>query len=194
MWHVWKTRCVKVFDGKHLHPTSVIKQIFTFSHQNNICINTGHNRDRQESRDLTPQHWSSPLLNWIKMNIDVSMLPNINFVGLSFVLRNHIGSFLEAMAITLIARDIFQAEDIAVLQAIRWIAERNFSKIILEGDNKIIIEALNSGKLEGVKWEDHSMSLECLSLINKLHDFQVQFHPRRGNRVADALAKYARNN
>ncbi|XP_026398797.1 uncharacterized protein LOC113294610 [Papaver somniferum] len=194
MWHIWKTRCVKVFDGKNLHPRSVIKQIFTFSHQNNICINTGYNRDRQESRDLTPQHWSYPPLNWIKMNIDVSMLPNTNFVGLSFVLRNHTGSLLEAMAITLRARDIFQAEAIAVLQATRWIAERNFSKIILEGDNKIIIEALNSGKLEGVKWEDHSMLLECLSLINKLHDFQVQFHPRRGNRVADALAKYARNN
>ncbi|XP_026443079.1 uncharacterized protein LOC113342926 [Papaver somniferum] len=179
MWHIWKTRCVKVFDGKHLHPRSVVKQIFTFSHQNNICINTGYNRDRQESRDLTPQHWSSPPLNWIKMDIDVSMLPNTNFA---------------AVVITLRARDIFQAEDIVVLQATRWIAERNFSKIILEGDKKIIIEALNSGKLEGVKWEDHSMLLECLSLINKLHDFQVQFHPRRWNRVADALAKYARNN
>ncbi|RZC87533.1 hypothetical protein C5167_036070 [Papaver somniferum] len=73
------------------------------------------------------------------------------------------------------AKDVNQAEALAVIQATRWITNKKLSRIIIKGDNKIIMEVLKSGQMEGVKQEDKPLLSECLSMINEMSDVQVQY-------------------
>lgn len=175
-----------------MHPRNVIRKIFEFCHQNSICIHSSFNTIHQECKGSENRHWHAPPFNWSKINVDASIITDTNIAGVSFVLRNHTGSFLEAMAFTIGARDIHQAEALAVLYALNWIASKNFIQIIIEEDNKSIMEAPSSGNLECVKWKDKSLLMECASVFGKLKDVQVMFIHRRENKVADTLAKYSR--
>ncbi|KAI3907308.1 hypothetical protein MKW98_010658 [Papaver atlanticum] len=102
--------------------------------------------------------------------------------------------FFEAMAWTSRARDVDQAEALALLKAMQWIKNCGLSKVIIEGDNKALMEAIRQRKMTAVKWEDKYLIDECLSLFQSMFDVEVSFVPRVCNKVADAMAKYARRN
>ncbi|XP_026431642.1 uncharacterized protein LOC113328861 [Papaver somniferum] len=139
-------------------------------------------------------HWKPPPVTWLKVNFDASFSHSTNLAGVSIVVHNDSGKFVAAMARVRGARDIDQAEALALLMAAQWIREKGLSKIIVEGDDKGIMEAVQKNHLDNVRWEDKNLLAECVSLFQSMCDIVVQFVPRSCNLVADDLAKYARRN
>ncbi|XP_026410901.1 uncharacterized protein LOC113306142 [Papaver somniferum] len=157
MWHIWKNRCLKVFEDKMQAPGSIIRQIYNFCHTYHICIHiTPSSSIHTSTLSSTKNHrcWTPPLLHWLKINFDASIIPGTNFYVLAFVVRNHLGEFMGAMAWTRRAREVDQAEVLALKKVAQWIKDKNLSKVMVEGDNKTIMEAMQYQKIENTRWED----------------------------------------
>ncbi|KAI3904639.1 hypothetical protein MKW98_014819, partial [Papaver atlanticum] len=144
MWFLWKSRCLKIFEGKNQYPAAIIQQIFQFCYSHRICIHNSFSFHIHVSThiDITFKSlWKPPPFAWLKINFDVSILPDSNFAGFSLVLRNHLGEFLESLAWTKNVRDIDQAEVLAVLIVLQWIQAKGLCRIQAEGDNKSVKES-----------------------------------------------------
>ncbi|XP_026411893.1 uncharacterized protein LOC113307660 [Papaver somniferum] len=96
-------------------------------------------------------------------------------------------NLVEAMARIRRTRDIDQTEALALLLALQWIHEKQWSRIIVEGDNKTIMDAVKNKQLDSVRWEDKALLAECVNLLQNLKNIEVHFV-----QAADILAKYAR--
>lgn len=58
------------------------------------------------------------------------------------------------MVCTMRTRDIDQAEAFGLLNAINWVKKENKSQIIIEGDNRKIMEGVSNPYRTTIGWED----------------------------------------
>ncbi|XP_026431425.1 uncharacterized protein LOC113328562 [Papaver somniferum] len=194
-WFIWKSRCLKLFEGKTQSPQSIVHQIIKFCSLHNICI---HNRTNNISHhnnhmNTTITRWQPPPTDWIKINFDVSYTVDSNYAGFFIVLRNHVGELLDAVASTGYVRDIDQAEAMALLMVLKWIQSKGISRVQVEGDNKAVIEAVQRNQVNHIRWEDQHLISESIGLYNNLQ-VQVRYVNRVCNGDADVVDKYARKN
>ncbi|XP_026433883.1 uncharacterized protein LOC113331389 [Papaver somniferum] len=133
------------------------------------------------------ENWKKPPYDWIKINIDASFVSQNTNAGFALIIRNSAGGFLAAMAFSARARDVNQAESLVLLRALQWVQEMNLKNVIIEGDNRSVIECCNSS-VEGFKWEDQNVIIDCQKILQNLESCLKRY----GNSVADKLAKFAR--
>ncbi|XP_026451069.1 uncharacterized protein LOC113351268 [Papaver somniferum] len=154
MWFLWKSRWLKLFEGKSQSPTIITQQIFQFCYAYGLCIHNSYIPCSYISNHISikPRNdWIPPSSDWLKLNFDVSILPDTNFVGFSIVLRNHLGDCLEAVAWTRNVRDVDQAEVLAMLRVLQWLKFKGLCKVQVEGDNKSVMEAMNKNQSESIR-------------------------------------------
>ncbi|KAI3858170.1 hypothetical protein MKX03_022489 [Papaver bracteatum] len=197
MWFLWKSRCLKLFEGKIQYPTVIIQQNFQFFYSHRICVHNSCGSHSYASTHIVtnPRNfWTPPPYDWLKLNFDVFILPDSNFVGFSLVLRNHLGEFLEVVAWKRNVRDIDQAEVLVVLRVLQWINFKGLCRIKVEGDNKSVMEAVKKQQNESIRWEDQLVMSESISLSQALVDVHFRFVNGSYNKAVYALAKFARSN
>ncbi|XP_026451992.1 uncharacterized protein LOC113352383 [Papaver somniferum] len=136
------------------------------------------------------ENWQKPPRDWLKINIDASMISDFSKAGFALVIRNCTRGFMGAMAFSAVARDVMQAEAMILLKALQWIKDQNIQRVIVEGDNLSVINGCN-GTLVSVPWEDHSLMLECQQVFSGLSQCVVSFERQDHNLAADLLAKHA---
>ncbi|XP_026377817.1 uncharacterized protein LOC113272132 [Papaver somniferum] len=137
--------------------------------------------------------WCPPSRGKLKINIDASILPNHNIVGIALIIRDFTGRMVEAWTLVERVRDVTQAEAVAVLKALQWIVHLHIQQVIVEGDNKEVMESVKGPQIT-TRWEDANIIRDCQHLVKCLGNVQVCFINRKYNQVADLLAKFARNN
>ncbi|XP_026383733.1 uncharacterized protein LOC113279247 [Papaver somniferum] len=129
--------------------------------------------------------WCPPPRGKLKINIDASILPNHNIVGIALIIRDFTGRMVEAWTLVERARD--------VAQALQWIVQLQIQQVIVEGDNKEVMESVKGPQIT-TRCEDANIIRDCQHLVKCLGNVQVCFRNRKCNQVADLLAKFARNN
>ena len=90
-------------------------------------------------------------------------------------------------AFNLGAACILVAEATAMRNGLRAVVQAGFTNIHIEGDNKILIQAVQ-GCIQP-PWEIHVLVQDILFYLQKCNHVIVQHIFREGNRVADWLAK-----
>ncbi|XP_026384232.1 uncharacterized protein LOC113279780 [Papaver somniferum] len=191
MWAIWKGRNQLVFDQKPINIQSVISQgMYWF---NTFYFNDAPPTMQSPSNARRSQQWSSPKPDTIKVNVDASW----RNIGSSCVLvaRNDLGKFICAKSDTGDIQSPLAAEASGFLLAMTMAYEMKFKKIIIEGDAKMMIQALNGG-LSRIPWRIIRVMWTRLGrLLRKIVDKfdQVQFSSirREANEVAHRLAAYA---
>ncbi|XP_028552066.1 uncharacterized protein LOC114579980 [Dendrobium catenatum] len=92
---------------------------------------------RLESHDV----WHPPPLDWIKFNVDASLMESYN-AGIGVIIRNHKGRFLRAFGKQLRHWDVATLELQSILllreQLQRWMLQ--YKGVIIEGDNANVIK------------------------------------------------------
>nr|XP_028962208.1 uncharacterized protein LOC114826287 [Malus domestica] len=129
--------------------------------------------------------WHPPDNGFVKLNFD-GYVSNAK-TGPGFIVRNEDGFVIGVGAFNLNGATINEAEARALKEGLAYIKRKGFTKIIIEGDSKLIIEAFQgtveppwntSTCLDDIKW----FASACLLVIWK-HTF------RETNFLADAFAK-----
>ncbi|XP_026420417.1 uncharacterized protein LOC113316456 [Papaver somniferum] len=132
--------------------------------------------------------WSPPLRGRLKINIDASVFPGNHFAGISLIIRDFTGQLVEACKLVERVRDVTQAEVVAALKALQWIIQLQIQNVIVEGDNKKVMDSIN-GMCNISPWEDGNLIKECQHLVSYLGNAVVCFRNRKYNQVADLLAR-----
>nr|XP_023919114.1 uncharacterized protein LOC112030680 [Quercus suber] len=151
------------------------------------------NVNSQPRQQLTGELWKPPPSEAYKLNFDAALFSDLGRTRFGAIVRNEKG---EAMATMTVARpDVHtsdEAELLACQKALEFAVDAGFSRLIIEGDNSNVIHAISSSE-ENASLFDNVVD-DIRHLIRGLHWSKVCCIRRSGNKVAHALAQYARHN
>jgi len=129
--------------------------------------------------------WQPPSQGLIKVNWDASINKNKGWIGMGMIARDSNSACLGAKSVTKeLITDSATAEAMAALSAMYFCRD-----VILEGDAKQVLQAINSNPLFLSKFGHFIESIHHEKRNFRSVDFS--FIPREGNAVAHALAAEA---
>ena len=138
------------------------------------------------------QSWQPPSSLVYKLNFDAAVFSGIQCSSFGAIIRKSYGEVMAAMFVKgPSVNSSEKVEALAYRKAIEFAMEAGFSKLIIEGDNTVVMKAVagSSGgySLLGHVYEDIHCSL-C-----GLHSVSISCMRRGGNKAAHILVQYARN-
>ncbi|XP_026396317.1 uncharacterized protein LOC113290950 [Papaver somniferum] len=128
-----------------------------------MCSGTQH-KSHIRNCIAPAESWKKPPENWLKINIDASFYSQNSNAGFALIVRDHAGIFVAAMAYSARARDVNQAESLILLKALQWINLMKYQNVIVEGDNRSVVNCCN-GRVEDFQWEDQNIISDCQKIL-----------------------------
>jgi len=153
LWSIWKSRNATVFNNKILNPFACLVRAKKVNAEWRIrtCMSVDH-YFRGPSSSPTPLihlvRWHPPSPGFVKLNFD-GFLINSSAAG-DFIIRDWTGKLVKAAASYYGDTSILVAEARASRDELRLVIQGEFKCIVIEGDNKTVIQALQ-GKIQ-VYW------------------------------------------
>ncbi|XP_042977409.1 uncharacterized protein LOC122308235 [Carya illinoinensis] len=134
--------------------------------------------------------WQVPPSGFYKLNVDAALFFYLKKVRVGAVLRD--GKREMVMAVSKAENELHDPESmelIVMLRRLQFILQLGISKIILESDSLLMVEALNANQ-ESLSLQGNLLK-EVRSLLHCFEDQKVQHVCRSRNQVANTLAKHA---
>ena len=191
MWTVWHRRNQLRLISNVLPNAQVLQQakhvLETFQTSQQTLINHAANI-------RTQQHvqWHPPSTNYLKLNFDGTIFPELGKAGLGVVVHDSHGNAIASLSeqASLPFSPVI-VEAMAAARAITFAQELGINEFMLEGDSEAVINTLCSSEVSLTTY-GHLLESAKSSIVNsKCIAFS---HIRRsGNRVAHNLAKHARH-
>lgn len=140
----------------------------------------------------TRNSWQPPPLFMYKLNFDATTFSDLNCSKFGAIICNEEGEVMAGMFVK--GPSIYnsvEAEALACRKAVELSIEAGFSRLVIEGDNAMVMNAVSStadnNSLLGHIFED------IRNLIHGLQYVSISCIKRGGNMVAHSLAIHARN-
>ena len=152
--------------------------------------------DAQDEASMTPQvstqpHWSASTQTWYKANFDAALFSFANATGLGVVIRNNLGAVIGALSMHIpLPHSVATVETLACRHAVQFAIEISLHEVIFEGDAAMVIQAIKNREADQLAHGHIFGDIQDQVSLLAFADFR--FVPRSCNRVADALAKWAR--
>ncbi|KAM6558077.1 hypothetical protein CsatA_027316 [Cannabis sativa] len=188
-WAIWDGRNEMVWRKKETSVESIVMSAKGYldhwtSAQNSLIETSWTGLQSGDGAEL----WCPPMENSIKINVDAAMFSEANSYGIGLVARDRHSPLLEARTECFIGRvNPEVAEAISVREALSWIKNRNWPRVVVETDCLTVVQALRSSI--------HMVSLfgqiinECKQLMLELGQVSVYFIKRSANVVAHNFAR-----
>ena len=149
------------------------------------------NRAPAQVRAVGPETWSPPQLGCLKLNVDASVLPGVDHIGIGAVLCDEKGIILGAIAKSLDGSfSPFLAECIALREGLIFAKDFNSGPIVVETDAINVVTAVGDNRklsMEGPNLED------VKQLLVQMHSTGIYHTRRSANLVAHLLARFSIN-
>lgn len=88
--------------------------------------------------------WHKPPPTFLKCNTDAAVFVDAASVGLSCVLRDETGNFVACRARRLLGLPpVRECEALALLDALKWVLELGYTKVIFETDAMSVVWAMD---------------------------------------------------
>ncbi|KAM6553256.1 hypothetical protein CsatB_014018 [Cannabis sativa] len=132
--------------------------------------------------------WIKPVVNTLKINVEVAIFSEIRTYSFAGVIRDEIGALVEAFSCC--RSGVLQpkmVEDLGVKEALSWIKAKDWKEVVIESDSLTVVQALRSS-LPMVSYFESVIS-DCKMMINDLRDVNVNFIRRSASSVAHFLAR-----
>ena len=196
LWSLWKSRNAYVFKNEVPSPMGTLlrakRNWAEWTLRNRTASSFHYNP--YNSPQVDPHHtqplqfidWKLPQGGFVKLNFDGTKSAAGAAAG--FVLRNWQGSFLTAGARFLENAPILVAEATALRDGISTALRAGHSKIEVEGDNMIVIQAVR--KQIPPPWQIHPIIEDIWNMIPYCEQILFSHVYREGNMAADWMAKY----
>ncbi|KAI5677527.1 hypothetical protein M9H77_08477 [Catharanthus roseus] len=145
----------------------------------------------------SPTYWRGPPSGWIKINTDASRVPDDNWSGTGWVIRDSKGNWVASRQLTLgTESDIHAAEMKAILEALTHVKVLGYkNKIEVETDSKLSFDTINAVSFGRKKSVDtnmyHKIKKQIVTLMTDMDiaTGSIKWVCRDGNMVADTIAK-----
>ena len=143
-------------------------------------------------RSVSSDSWTPPPSGWLKINSDGATFKDRKLAGLGGVIRNDNGLIMAAFTQTIPLPTLVEmVEVLATRSALVLAKELCLNQVLLEGNSKIIINALSNGGRDSSSFDHILLDIKLLTPAF----LGVSFcHSRRqANKVAHCLARSACN-
>ncbi|GMI74877.1 hypothetical protein like AT4G29090 [Hibiscus trionum] len=188
LWNLWKARNALVFEGRRESPCEVWlradRGFMEFQQVNKI--------DSSEKSNEGPKNakWIPPPAGVIKINCDAAFDHDSGKASIAAVFRDNSSSFVYGVSVPCWAPSAAAAEAFAIKLGLTTASHLAFSKIIIETDNKVVVNRLKTGVSSD--WATSAIE-ECIkSLAKEFESCCFSFVSRSCNQLADWLAKFAK--
>ena len=152
--------------------------------------------DAQDEASMTPQistqpHWSAPTQTRYKVNFDGALFSSTDAAGLGVVIHDNVGAVIGALSMRIpLPQLVAMVETLGCRRAVQFAVEIGLHEVIVEGDVAGVIQAIKNREADqSVHGHIVGDIQDQVSLI-AFSDFF--FAPRSCNKVANALAKWAK--
>ena len=136
--------------------------------------------------------WSPPEAPRYKINYDATTFAEDSKVGLGVVIQNSAGLVMALLTQQIpLPATVIEIEALAAQRAMELALEIGLANIVLDGDNKTLFEALNSGD-RSLAQHGHLIK-DILFLSSYCSAFTVSFICRKCNKLAHSLARKAKS-
>ncbi|XP_059454987.1 uncharacterized protein LOC132185199 [Corylus avellana] len=186
---IWLRRNSAVHVDEFTHPNRIILEVENLTEEFSRLFDTAQTR----MADNTPSPevpWMQPPLGWWKINWDFAIDKSQCQTGMGMLVRDHTGMVISAKCLTRTGNlDPTVGDALASLYAIHWCQDLGGRAIILEGDAKQVVEAINFDVNNESRYghivEDIRQTLQTFSR------WRCAFVNRNANIAAHGLAKGA---
>ena len=144
------------------------------------------------TEQIVSDQWQPPLPDVYKLNFDAALFLGMNKTSIGTIIRNDKGEVMAAMfAVEPGVENSEEAELMACRRSLEFAVDAGFSRLIIEGDNANVIQAISSSL-------PNNSVLGCVvddihHLIHGLSWARTNQIRRGGNTVVHVLAQFARN-
>ncbi|XP_059064699.1 uncharacterized protein LOC131856791 [Cryptomeria japonica] len=128
--------------------------------------------------------WKDPSPSWHKLNFDGAA--NNNWQVRGGVVRDHQGGLIAAYAGSLRNHTVNEAEGMALLWGMKFAIAIGIRQLEIEGDSKIIVEAISGRSAAG--WKVEAILRDVRMLLADLDSFTILHIYKEGNVVFDSMA------
>ena len=188
LWSIWKTPNSAVFRQEFPQPVVTLIRAKKASSEWRIRHKLTQSIQPPTQPPSSPNTkrlfeiaWKKPPKGFIKVNFDG--FKSSHHAAGRYALRDWTGHLVQAGAFYLGAASILVAEATAMRNGLQVAVKAIFTNIHIEGDNKILIQALQ-GCIQP-PWEIQVLVQDILFYLQKCNHVIVQHIFREGNRVPD---------
>ncbi|XP_057428588.1 uncharacterized protein LOC130722016 [Lotus japonicus] len=135
--------------------------------------------------------WVAPAESILKFNVDGSTLDSPGQSGIGGVLRNHDGVAVGYFALKVGEMWAYEAEVLAIYQALLFCQQFNFKTVVIESDSTLAVGWV--GNSDRRPWKLYQILSKIDWLISEVNCLGVVHVLREANEVADFLAKSGRD-
>lgn len=192
-WYIWKERCSKFFQNKKFHTQTTVRYALKLSEDTkNFLIND--NTSSSQQQNLVINIVANCILphDCILVFCDASFDKNTNKVGLRIVLMDISGSYMGCKVVSGIASNLEEAENLALLEAAKWIKHKNFMDVSIKSDARILIAYLYKSKGKN-SWTTYTLLDDGVFLLKGINFFKFEYLSRNFNGLANKVARHDGN-
>ncbi|XP_060974706.1 uncharacterized protein LOC133039775 [Cannabis sativa] len=191
-WALWKARNTLVWDKKVSSSTQILTSAWvTLDHwrkaQDKTCLLSSSRL--HDGSNI--EQWMTPTSNTVKINVDGAIFEKENAYGFGVVARDSTGQILDFIA--KYYHGNYKAEVVEALrvkEALSWIKDKGWSKIEVETDSLLTVQAIFSkqqmSSIFGLVTND------CKILLSSSPNISLHFIKRSANRVTHFVARRSR--
>uniref|UniRef100_A0A803PR88 Reverse transcriptase domain-containing protein n=1 Tax=Cannabis sativa TaxID=3483 RepID=A0A803PR88_CANSA len=139
---------------------------------------------------LDKEHWTKPLANTIKVNVDGAIFEANNCFGFGIIARDSTGRIMEGISKSCCGRVSPEyAEIFGIKEALSWIKTKGWQEVTLETDCLVAVQAIKS--TVNMPSTFGLLVSDCRVILNELNFLKFNFAKRSANNAAHFLARSA---
>ncbi|XP_074346913.1 uncharacterized protein LOC141685724 [Apium graveolens] len=188
-WSLWKARNDLIWNRKYTRVNVVLANAkqgllqWILAQKKVVQPHFSHSVEGDGS-----ELWVAPQMDHMKISVDAAIFPEHNAYGVGFVVRNDRGELVQARTKCSTGLDSpYMAEAIAIKEALSWIQDRGWSKIVVESDCLTAVQAVRSKVPMRSPFGDVIQS--CRNMLASFNTVSLFFIKRSANMAAHELAR-----
>lgn len=186
LWQMWYSRNEYCFEHIQTSPEACFQRSKETLHDYHRWNGFSH----QDKSHREVSKWCKPRRGDIKINFDAALNCSQKCTGLGVVARDGEGNILLSAARTVAAKSEAELAEIeAAGWAVRLAVEYDWDNIPIEGDARLVIEALNQNRARGFYAQTLINNIRFMS--SAISSISFSFCFRESNEVAHRLAHWA---
>ncbi|XP_059073731.1 uncharacterized protein LOC131874396 [Cryptomeria japonica] len=130
--------------------------------------------------------WETPKRGWYKLNFDGAAKGNPGWAGYGSILRNEDGIILGSIGGNMGVATNNEVETLAMVRGIKFCVDQGYSKVEIEGESQIVINAVIKQKTPN--WKLHQYLDDIKQNLNRIQQYKITHVYREANRAMDQLA------
>jgi hypothetical protein len=184
---IWLRRNDYVHGGVFSHPNEIVRRtteaIEEYQRSQSKIVGS-------HGGDCNVSPWKAPSPGWFKINWDVAVSKEAGRIGVGVVIRDYCGKLCVAQCFPhRCSLEPTDAEALAAFYAVTLGRDYGFSKVILEGDTKVVVDSVNSDVADCSR-RGH-MIADIREGLREFQCWEIKYVRRTANNIAHVLARAA---